>query len=339
LSADSPTPSGVPRPQLTVVVPTFRNPDLMRRVLDAYERQDAPPDSFELIVVVDPTDPDPAVLDRVIGRRRFAVRRLTGEIPGAAGARNTGWPEARAPVVLFTDDDQLPVPGLVSEHLRVHREQPAESVVCLGRVRWARGLTTTPFMRWLERGVQFDYGSIRGTEAAWAHLYSCNVSFKQSFLARLGGFDAPRFPYGYEDLDIGYRGQEYGLRLIYNERATVDHWREMTLAMWQQKAARIGAGERRFVERHPDVPPTLYRRFREAAALAPQRGRAATLARFVPRWVPYFGPMVWNLADIYWRQQIAPTFIAAFDAEGGRDVPSVAPGDSALSERALEPEG
>ena len=37
-------------------------------------------------------------------------------------------------------------------------------------------LKLTPFMRWLDEGVQFDYGSIVGTEAAWAHLYGANSS-------------------------------------------------------------------------------------------------------------------------------------------------------------------
>ena len=56
----------------------------------------------------------------------------------------------------------------------------ADEVAVVGEVRWARELKVTPFMRWLERGVQFEFSSIRGIEASWAHLYSSNSSIKRS---------------------------------------------------------------------------------------------------------------------------------------------------------------
>ncbi len=325
------------RPQLSVVIPTFRNAEVLRRVLDAYEAQDAAPSSFEVIVAVDSADPDPGVLDGVIAGRSFSARRLTGELPGASGARNAGWRVAQAPLVLFTDDDTIPAPRLVSEHLRGHRDQLDESVAVVGHVRWARGLAVTPFMRWLERGVQFEFDSIRDDEASWAHLYSANVSLKRSFLERLGGFDAERFPFGHEDLDLGYRGHQLGLRVIYNRRAAVDHWRPMSLELWKRKAIRIGASGRRFHDLYPELPPTLWQRFSAAAARPAQRGRAARIVRFVPRRVPYLGPLLWNLADLYWRQQIAPHFLAGWDGAGAGARPLAQPGASALAERALEP--
>ncbi|MDQ6605108.1 MAG: glycosyltransferase [Actinomycetota bacterium] len=324
-------------PQLSVVIPTFRNSAVLRRVLDGYERQDAPASCFEVIVVVDFSDPDPGAVDRVIAGRRVPVRRVTGALPGASGARNAGWRVAGAPLVLFTDDDTIPAPRLVSEHLRGHRDHPDDPVAVLGHVRWARDLAVTPFMRWLEAGVQFEFDSIRDDQASWAHLYSSNVSLKRSFLERLGGFDAERFPFGYEDLDLGYRAHQLGLRVIYNRRATVDHWRPMTLELWKRKASRIGTSARRFHERYPELAPTLWQRFSDAAARPAQRGRATRVVRFVPRKVPYLGPLLWNLADLYWCQEIAPHFLAAWDQAGRGGGPVAAPGHSALAERTLEP--
>ncbi len=325
-------------PSLSIVIPTLSNARSLARVLDGYDRQEAPAEQFEVIVVCDIADPDPAATDLAIGRRAYATRRLTGRIPGASSNRNAGWRTARAPIVLFTDDDTVPVRQLVSEHLDWHRRLPAEEVAVLGHVRWASGVRVTPFMKWLERGIQFDYQSIPGRDASWAHLYSSNASLKRSFIERVGGYDEERFPYGYEDLDLGIRLRDHGLKVLYNRDAIVDHWRTMSIELWQARAPRLAATEHRFCELHPEVPPWFWRMFSAAAEHPPLRGRAARLTRLVPERMPWLGERVWRLADIYWRQQIAPHFLAAWAAAGTDDRPAQ-PGVSALAERSASSAG
>src|SRR3954454_6399179 len=137
-------------PQLSVVLSTLGNYAVLERVLDGYDRQDAPPGSFEMLVVADLKEPDPAAVDRAIGERSFPVRRLTGDVAGLSANRNTGWQAARAPVVLFTDNDTIPVPRLVAEHIASHEADPEEHVAVVGHVRWAKGIKITPFMKWLD---------------------------------------------------------------------------------------------------------------------------------------------------------------------------------------------
>ena len=305
---------------------------MLKRVLDGYERQTAAPDRFEVIVVMDCADPNPAAVDEAIGTRPYTVRRLTGHRPGLSANRNAGWRAAAAPIVLFTDNDTIPVPEFVAEHLAWHAENPEDEVAVVGHVRWAPELKLTPFMRWLDEGVQFDYGSIVGTEAAWAHLYGANSSVKKSLLERVGDFDEERLPYLYEDLDWAYRASKHGLRVLYNRRALVDHVRPgMTLEFWKEKARRMAAAERQFVTKHPEMEPWFHKKFAAAARRPPLRGRAMRLAPYVPRWVPWLGPKVWeNARRTYW-QELAPHFLEAWDegpksaawmaasADGGRD--------------------
>lgn len=320
-------------PQLSIVIPTLSNAALLARVLDGFARQDADSGSFEVIVVVDVADPDPAAAQAAIAGRQYPVRLLTGTHPGASANRNAGWRMARAPLVLFVDDDTIPARQLVSEHLSWHSRHPAPEVAVIGHVRWAPELTVSPFMSWLEHGVQFDFGSIAGEQASWAHLYSSNCSLKRSFLKRLNGYDEQRFPYGYEDLDLGLRARELGVRVLYDRRAEVHHCREMSVALWRARAPRLAASEWRFCQLHPEVQPWFWRRFSDAASRPAQRGRAARLAGLVPRATPWIGPLVWNLADLYWRQQIAPAFLAAWDQAASGGAGSLAPAASALAER------
>lgn len=149
-------------PALSVVLSTLGNYTVLGRVLDGYDRQDCTPGSFEVLVVADRAEPDIDAVQGAIGERGYPVRLLRGEAPGLSANRNAGWHSARAPVVLFTDNDTIPVRRLVSEHLEWHRRYPGDEVAVVGLVRWARGLNVTPFMKWLEYGVQFDYNSIRG---------------------------------------------------------------------------------------------------------------------------------------------------------------------------------
>jgi glycosyltransferase involved in cell wall biosynthesis len=288
---------------------------VLGRVLDNFEAQDAGTGSFEVLVVADASAPDPDAVRAAVGERPYETRVLQGATPGASANRNLGRHLATSPIVLFIDDDTLPEPQLVSEHLAWHRRFPADEVGVLGHVRWARELSVTPFMRWLEDGVQFDYPNIDGIEAGWGRFYTANVSLKRSFAERVGDFDEKRLPFGYEDLDLAYRASKLGMRLVYNRRAVVEHLRHMDLELWRKRVRRTAVAERQFVRLHPEIDPYFHRMFSAAAAARPARGRGVKLARFIPRWVPLLGTRVWDSVGAFYRQQLAPHFLAAWEAD------------------------
>jgi hypothetical protein len=87
----------------------------------------------------------------------------------------------------------------------------------------------------------------------------------------------------------------------------------MDLAMWQRRVVRIARSEAAFVRMHTEVAPYFHDLFSDAARHHPARGRAARLARWIPPGTPVLGRRVWDVADIYWRQQLAPAFFAAWN--------------------------
>jgi GT2 family glycosyltransferase len=295
--------------ELSVVIPTHQRPEKLARSLDHLDRQrDAP--AHEVIVVANAGD-DPAPLEAVIGRRGVQPRLLVAETPGASAARNLGWREARARLVLFLGDDILAAPDLLREHFAWHGRHPEETVGVLGHVRWARELHVTPFMRWLDRGMQFDYGAIEGTDADAGHLYTANVSLKRVLLERSGGFDED-LPYLFEDIELGQRLHELGLRLLYNRRAEAEHLHEATLESWKARMRVAAPAEFRFVRTHASAEPRMHEQMSRVAAMPRARGRAAKLVRFVPPWVPVLGPIVWRSAEARWLQELAPEFLGAW---------------------------
>lgn len=299
--------------EVSVVIPTLGRPRRLTRALDRLARQQrVDPGKFEMLVVTDARGSNRGAAAPV-GDRPYRVRALAATIAGASAARNLGWRNARAPIVLFLGDDILARPNLLAEHLSWHRHHPEPEVGVLGSVEWADELRVTPFMRWLESGIQFDYNTIVGCEAKWWHLYTANVSLKRAMLERVGGFDEG-FPFLYEDLDLGKRLDEEGFRLLYNRRAVGEHLHETTVADWQARVALVARAERRFVSKHPAVQPHFFKLFERASRRPPARGRGARLASVVPRGTPLVGPRVWASAEAVYLKALAPHFLAAWHA-------------------------
>jgi GT2 family glycosyltransferase len=299
-------------PSLSIVVPTLGHAPTLGRVIGGLERQQPKLDAVEVFVCVDRAGSE-LDLPGATGQS-FPVTVLHAERGGASATRNIGWRAASAPLVLFLDDDIVPTPRLVAEHLAWHNASPAPEVGVLGLVRWSPEVAVTPFMRWLEMGIQFDYARIRGIDAGWEHLYSCNVSIRRELLEKVGGFDEERFPFGYEDLDLGVRLARHGFRLMFNRAAEGHHLKTETLDSWRRKLPRIAASEWQFVATYPDRRPYFYELFRAAAAAPVARGRVARLARFIPPTVPWLGQRVWASYQMVCLQALAPDFLAAWGA-------------------------
>jgi glycosyltransferase involved in cell wall biosynthesis len=171
-------------PDAVVVIPTRDRPADLRRALAALERQ-ASPRPWELVVVDDGSMP-PATAPGA------TVMRLRGGGPGPA--RNAGWRSARAPVVLFTDDDCEADPGWIESALDFLDAHPNHVGV--------EGPTVSP---------PYDPLSAYSIEVeAPGAYYSCNIAYRREALERLGGFagDIPT-PHG-EDVDLAFRALELG---------------------------------------------------------------------------------------------------------------------------------
>lgn len=300
--------------RISVVIPTLGREQTLRRALDHLEAQTVPPDEFEVILAADAKLTRPDALDHLLEGRKYPAQRTRPTRAGASAARNAGWRAATASLVLFIDDDILADPVLIEEHLRWHDEHPAPELAVLGHVRWAKELHVSPFMRWLNHGIQFNYPSIHGEETTWEYFYTANVSLKRKLLECAGGFDEQRLPYGYEDLDLALRlHRRGGFRLLYNRAAGAQHVHPMDLDLWRRRVARIAVSERQFVELHPEIPAYFHDLLSDAAALPPASGRTEWLARFIPGRVPLLGPYVWGQLDLFYRQALAGAFLQSWE--------------------------
>jgi glycosyltransferase involved in cell wall biosynthesis len=246
-------------PDLSVVAPTYRRPDLVDALLGSLETQDLPSDRFEVLVVDDGSgDGTGEALER--WRRRLPNLRTFTQPSnrGPAAARNRGWQAADAPVVLFLDDDIIATPDLVRTHLELHAAADDPRLGFLGRVDWAPSVRITPFMRWLDAsGLQFAFDTwLRPgpVDPPFAAFYTANLSMHRALLEEAGGFDE-RFPYpAYEDMELAWRLTERGFRMHHRPEALAFHNRQIDLATYRRRMAMVGESAELFAALQPEFP-------------------------------------------------------------------------------------
>jgi len=294
--------------RLSVLVPTFDRPGLLRSCLASLADQDAAPDEFEIVVVDDGSGPAVA---REVDRARERATNLVGvrlpENSGPATARNRAVAESSGRVVLFVDDDVVATPSLVRRHLE-HHDGAGESLAVLGRVEWHPDLRVTAFMRWLDQsGLQFAYETwLREgpVEPPYAAFYTANLSMTRALFERGGGFDQ-RFPYAaYEDMELAWRLTPAGLRLDYRPDALAYHGRGITLTDFRRRMTRVGESAAVLAALQPEFPldddgPVAGQR------TARRRAALAVLARVAP----------WTS----WREQHYRAEVASAYLRGRRD--------------------
>lgn len=228
-------------PSLSVVIPTFRRPNILRLCLQCLEAQTIA-DELEVIVVSDGPDVETAKLFQ--NPTSYQLGALSYfEIPKSQQgvARNFGVNHSHAPFVLFIGDDILLDRNACEKHLVAHQSSqslipnPQSPTAVLGFTTWDPVVEINPVMRWLERsGWQFGYPKI----AKYAHAflppkiqeqftYSSHISVPTE-VARHFRFREDMTLYGWEDIEWGMRLKQAGIRLYYEPDAKALHHHHMT---------------------------------------------------------------------------------------------------------------
>lgn len=256
---------------LSVVIPTLHRWDILDRTLDELAAQSV--SGFEVIVVVD--GDDQSVPDSLTNRE--GVRVLTQPHAGPGAARNTGVAASERDLILLLGDDMVPTPDLIAAHLAAHERFDDGQVAVLGHVNWHPDLPANRIQRWMDwSGTQFDFHLIDPAEdAGFGRFFSCNVSLRRSLYNAVDGFD-PAFVYYYEDLDMGWRLEQQGMRLRYEPEAGVLHIHEYDWADLERRFDGIVVGERMMQAKHPWFQPWFRQRMVDAAR---QRKRSALWPR------------------------------------------------------------
>jgi hypothetical protein len=241
---------------ISALLTTRNRAHLLPRVLDALGRQTLEPSRFEVIAVDDgSTDDTSTLLHRYA--KSLPLRIFRQRHSGLAEAKNLGIFAARAPLVIFLDDDDVAAPDLVAVHLAKHAAHPDNAIAVLGHTRLAPDVVRFPVMRHVtEVGCQlFSYGGMQpGQIVGYQEFWGGRSSCKRELLLRNGVFN-PAFRFGCEDIECGWRLKPYGLRVIYEPAAVSTMIRAINFDDFCIRSYRQGRSQFHFasLHSHPEI--------------------------------------------------------------------------------------
>lgn len=224
-------------PRVSVVVPTYNRRVRLARVLGGFDRQTVPASTFELVIVDDGSKDDTQRWLAENSVRSYAVKTLRQENGGPARARNAGIAAAAGELVLFIDDDVEPTPELVAEHLRFHDAEA--DIVVMGPLA-SLAHYAQPWVAWEQAKIERQYAAMerKEWEPSFRQFWTGNASVARAHILAAGGFDVS-FNRA-EDIELGRRMHERGLRFRFNPNARGLHHAERSLEAWIAMHKRYG---------------------------------------------------------------------------------------------------
>ena len=237
--------------KLSVVIPTLNRADLLAGTIDRIAHQTLSRDQYEILVIDNgSTDHTRIVLEQK-SKTYPNLRHFSQLKRGAAATRNVGIRTALGETVLFIDDDILAEPNLAESHLKYHRLHHRSSII--GAVTTPWGSSKDPFLRYLrDRGI-FNPYSITGGPLDFSYYHTGNVSTAKSFLTAAGGFNEEFFIYGMEDIELGYRLEKLGCRMVHGPEAKAEHQYFPTYEQFIQRCEQAGYSLGKLIELHPEL--------------------------------------------------------------------------------------
>jgi glycosyltransferase involved in cell wall biosynthesis len=215
---ERPEPAVAPR--ISVLIATYERPALLRACLASFAAQTLDRSEYEVVVVDDGSKGDDlaVVIEEMADKVQVVGLRI--EHGGRSAAKNHAVFLARAPIILFFDDDDRAAPDYLERHLAGHAAKPGEAVAILGHTDWAPELELTPLMHYITDvdRLMFAYERLGdGQELDWRGFWEGRISCKRSLLMRHGLHDQ-RLGYSI-DVEMGWRLAPVGLRVIYDASA------------------------------------------------------------------------------------------------------------------------
>jgi glycosyltransferase involved in cell wall biosynthesis len=196
----------------TIQLCTYNRAALLERVLDACFEQTVGAQAYEVVLVNDgSTDGTGEVIARARERATCPFVVIDQVNSGLAKGRNAGIARAGGERIIFTDDDVLPLPNFVEEHLRSHEKHPL--AIVRGAAINVESFDDLPPPIW---NIKHYSGNF---------FWTTNVSVPLVTIRAIGGFNESFSEYGWEDIDVGLRLRFGGVRAVFNARALAYHYK------------------------------------------------------------------------------------------------------------------
>ena len=203
----------------SIVIPTYNRQPILEKCLRALENQrltDRTVENYE-VVVVDDGSTDGTLNWLKIHQAEFPhVVSYEQNHQGPSAARNLGVQQAKGDTIIFIDSDLVVTEQFLQSHATALKTE--EKALNSDRLfTYGAVINTCNF----ENPTAEPY---KITDFSAAYFATGNVAIAKKWLEQAGLFDTRFQLYGWEDLELGVRLKELGLKLVKCPAAVGYHW-------------------------------------------------------------------------------------------------------------------
>lgn len=222
---------------ISVIIPTYNRPDLLKACLESLVRQNLPTDQFEVIVVNDGGNANLEVhVERYLAQ--LNLRLLNQTNVGPASARNTGVASACGKFLAFTDDDCTPDPDWLVVLSSCLKSNPTG----MYGGHTVNALKSNVYSAASQLLIDYLYEFYNTGSGPASFFTSNNMAMAKQQMEQLGGFDTS-FPGAYgEDRELCARWLNAGFGMTYVPRAIVRHRHSLNLFTFFRQHFNYGKG-------------------------------------------------------------------------------------------------
>jgi glycosyltransferase involved in cell wall biosynthesis len=236
------TPGGVSieARSASIIIPTFNGASRIGNCLDSLMKQTAG-QNVEILVVDDGSTDNTAN----VVRGHSSVRVIIQANAGPASARNRGALEAQGKILLFTDDDCVPMPDWLEAML-----EPFKDPEVVG----AKGVYRTHQRSLAARFVQIEYEDKYRLMAGLPSIDfidTYSAGFRRDRFLEMTGYDTS-FPVACaEDIELSYRMSARGWKMKFVPAAIVYHTHPDTFSRYLKKKYKFAFWRMLAVRKNP----------------------------------------------------------------------------------------
>lgn len=208
---------------VTVIICTYKRPELLGYCLKSLALQTASQDKFETLIIDNAGDRKTELV-----AEQFGARYIKEPVVGLSHARNRGWKESNTPWILYLDDDAK-ADKLLIDRLLTHIESDKFDMIGGRFTHWF----ISPPPKW----IYYQYGpegyrpcnlTTTGSLPPGCYLVGGVLAIKRPLVAKEGGFNVnlgmsgDRIGWAEED-ELQDRFKLKGYQLGYDPEMIIDH--------------------------------------------------------------------------------------------------------------------
>ena len=214
----------------SIIIPTYNRAAVLEKCLNALSNQNFAPDLFEVIVCDDGSSDNTCELIKKI-KVPYQLIYLKQENKGPAAARNLGIRKSTGKYLLILNDDSILNFDAMKIHNDIQTKHTGEKISVLGAFKLLPEYTQSLLSYFVNTTDSlFNYPKMTsGLLYNYEHFYTCNISILKKAAVSAGLFNETFNGPAAEDIEFGYRLEQEGYRVLYEDSCIAWHDHQITL--------------------------------------------------------------------------------------------------------------